>query len=132
MLIRLLVGVVLLAVALCSPARAAAPAAVSAVGMTPVVPLAAGLGKDLATIPLSVAEVVRLPMGLVECVLSPLPGISFRSGLQDMGAGIVAPFKLVMAVLRLPYDLTCTLSRVGTGMSLNGANAARQRRLEIA
>jgi hypothetical protein len=88
-------------------AAAAAPAAVAA---SQALPAVTGLARNIAEIPLAVADVVRLPLGVTEMVFAPLPGVSFMSGLKDFGVGILAPFKLVGAVLSLPYDLVNTLS----------------------
>jgi hypothetical protein len=79
-------------------ARAVAPAvtAATAAQALPVV-------KEVAAIPIAAGEILCLPWGVVECVFSPLPNVSFRSGLGHIGTGIVAPFKLVEAVVSLPY-----------------------------
>jgi hypothetical protein len=97
-----------------SPARAnpavvaAAQPAVGAVPSpkvnVPVIPQAVTLAQEVAEVPQSAAEILYLPMGVVECVLFPLPGLEFRSGLDHIGTGILAPFRLVEAVVTLPYD----------------------------
>ena len=62
-------------------------------------------GKGIAEVPLQVGECLRLPMGIVEMVLSPLPGITFKSGLEDTGQGILAPFRLCRAILKMPVEV---------------------------
>lgn len=61
--------------------------------------------SSVAEVPLAVADLVRLPLGVVQIGLSPLPGIGIIGGLENVGQGILAPFKLVQAVLTLPHDL---------------------------
>jgi len=75
-------------------------------------PGALRVGKSIAEVPLRAAELVRLPLGAVELVLCPLPGITAKHGLTDLGAGLIAPFKLVMSVLALPYNVTAGLCGV--------------------
>lgn len=86
-------------------ARAVAPAvtAATAAQALPVVKEGASFVKEVAAIPIAAGEILCLPWGVVECVFSPLPNVSFRSGLGHIGTGIVAPFKLVEAVVSLPY-----------------------------
>ena len=62
-------------------------------------------GKGIVEIPWQVAQCLRLPLGLVEMVFSPLPGIEFADGLRDTGQGLVAPFKLCIATLTMPYEV---------------------------
>jgi hypothetical protein len=92
---------------LCIAARAQAVApvvtAAAAAQAVPVVKEGASFVKEVAAIPISAGEILCLPWGVVECVFSPLPNVSFRSGLGHIGTGIVAPFKLVEAVVSLPY-----------------------------
>jgi len=62
-------------------------------------------GKGVAEVPLQVGECLRLPLGILEMVLSPLPGITFKSGLEDTGQGILAPFRLCRAILKMPVEV---------------------------
>ena len=62
-------------------------------------------GKGIAEVPYQVGECIRLPMGIVEMVLSPLPGITFKDGLEDTGQGILAPFRLCRAILKMPVEV---------------------------
>jgi hypothetical protein len=66
--------------------------------------------SSVAAIPLAAADLVRLPMGVAQVGLAPLPGITFSDGFTNIGKGIIAPFKLVMGVLSFPHDLLNTLS----------------------
>ncbi len=102
-----------------TPARAranpvaGAAAAAEASGAATMIPVAAGFVKDLTAIPLAVADVLKLPMGVAECVLAPLPGVEFMSGLRHIGTGIIAPFRLCIAVLSLPADAVNAVSGAG-------------------
>ncbi len=61
--------------------------------------------KAVAEVPAVAAEVVYLPMGLLEIALCPLPGPSLGGGLRNTGRGLIAPFKLAVTILRLPTRL---------------------------
>ena len=76
-------------------------AAAGAKAAKPVVDTA----SSVAAVPLAAAEIIRLPMGALQVVLAPLPAITYADGFENIGRGIIAPFKLAMAVLSLPYDL---------------------------
>lgn len=73
-------------------------------GAIPVVRETLSFAQEVAAVPKTAATVLCLPLGLVECVLSPLPGIKFMSGCRHIGQGVVAPFQFVEAVVTLPYD----------------------------
>jgi len=73
-------------------------------------------GQAVVEVPWQVGQCLRLPLGLVEMVFSPLPGVDFSEGLEDTGHGLVAPFKLCMAVLKLPYDVFGGLGQAVTGV----------------
>ena len=73
-------------------------------------------GKGLAEIPWQAAQCLRLPLGLAEMVFSPLPGVDFFDGLEDTGKGLVAPFKLCMATLEMPYEVFGGLGQAVTGV----------------
>jgi hypothetical protein len=86
------------------------PAAATMAQAAPVVKEGVGLAEKAAEIPIHAAEILDLPRGVIECVFWPLPGVSFVSGLEHIGTGILAPFRLVTAVVTLPYD---TVQAVG-------------------
>ncbi len=87
-------------------ARAATPATVvpAVTATLPAVRETLSFAQEVAAVPITAATVLCLPLGLVECVLSPLPGIKFMSGCRHIGQGVVAPFQFVEAVVTLPYD----------------------------
>ncbi|MFA4943948.1 MAG: hypothetical protein WC789_04525 [Lentisphaeria bacterium] len=93
-------------------ARAAAVAPATAAQALPVVKDGVGLAQEIGKVPRDVGEVLLLPMGVVECVAAPLPGVAFLSGLKHLGTGLVAPFKLARDVLTLPYDAATAVGRV--------------------
>jgi len=66
-------------------------------------------GKSIVEIPRQLGQCLRLPLGLVEVVACPLPDITFKEGVKDLGAGILAPFKFCMAVCEMPYEVYCGL-----------------------
>ncbi len=66
--------------------------------------------SSVAAIPLAAADLVRLPMGVAQIGLAPLPGITYSDGFTNIGKGIIAPFKLAMGVLSFPHDLLNTFS----------------------
>ena len=62
-------------------------------------------GKGIAEVPWQAGQCLRLPLGLVQIVLSPLPGVGLTDGLKNTGIGAVAPFKLCIAILEMPYEI---------------------------
>ena len=62
-------------------------------------------GKGIAEVPWQAGQCLRLPLGLVQMVLSPLPGVGLTDGLKNTGIGAVAPFKLCIAILEMPYEI---------------------------
>jgi len=66
-------------------------------------------GKGIAEVPRQCAQCLRLPLGLVQMVFSPLPEVTFKDGLKNTGKGLVAPFKLCIAILEMPYEVVCGL-----------------------
>ena len=62
-------------------------------------------GKAIAEVPWQAAQCLRLPLGLVQMVFSPLPDVDFMDGLKNTGKGVVAPFKLGIATLEMPYEV---------------------------
>ena len=62
-------------------------------------------GKGIAEIPWQAAQCLRLPLGLVQMVFSPLPEVTFYDGLKNTGKGLVAPFNLCIAALEMPYEV---------------------------
>jgi|688.fasta_scaffold70937_4 hypothetical protein len=73
-----------------------------------------GLGRTVVDMPVQAIQVLYLPLGVVECVGAPLPGVGFLSGLRHIGTGILAPFRLVGAVLTFPAKLVETVEAVTT------------------
>jgi len=73
-------------------------------------------GKGIVEVPRQVGQCLRLPLGLVEVVASPLPGVGFMDGLENIGKGLVAPFKLCQAVLELPVEVVGGLGDSVTGL----------------
>lgn len=76
------------------------------------IPAAADIGRDLSSIPLSAAKFLRLPLGAMELILAPLPGITYLDAVGNIGAGIVAPFELTINVFSLPYKLFTDMRQV--------------------
>lgn len=74
-------------------------------------------GAAAAEVPRQIGQCLRLPLGIVEMVFSPLPGVEFGAGLQDAGHGLVAPFKLGEAVLELPYEVFGGLGQAVSGVA---------------
>ncbi len=66
-------------------------------------------GKGIAEVPWQAGQCLRLPLGLVQIVLSPLPGVGLVEGLKNTGIGAVAPFKLCIAILEMPYEVMAGL-----------------------
>jgi len=102
-----------------SPARAADPgtalqAAVAARGCMPGLVRA---GKGIVEVPRQAGQCLRLPLGLVEMVFSPLPGVSLSEGLTHAGRGVVAPFKLCVAVLEMPAEVVGGLGDAAAGLA---------------
>lgn len=69
-------------------------------------------GNSIVEIPRQLGQCFRLPLGLFEVLLSPLPDIEFKEGVGDLGSGIVAPFKFCIAVCEMPYEVYRGLSDV--------------------
>ncbi|MEI7947871.1 MAG: hypothetical protein WCJ02_14310 [bacterium] len=67
-------------------------------------------GKSIVEIPWQVGQCFRLPLGLAEVIFSPLPDVEFKEGLDDLGAGVLAPFRFCKAVFEMPYEVYCGLS----------------------
>ena len=63
------------------------------------------IGKDIV-------DIFNLPLGVIQCTLGAPFGF-FSNGLGNIGAGFVAPFKLVVDVLMLP--LTFFGFKLGNG-----------------
>lgn len=89
-------------------------AAALAKGSTPGLMRAA---KGVVEVPRQVAQCLRLPLGLVETVLSPFPGIELRDGLKNTGKGLIAPFKLCVATLELPCEVVGGLGDSARGLA---------------
>lgn len=67
-------------------------------------------GKSIIEIPRQVGQCFRLPLGLAEVIFCPLPDVEFKEGLDDLGAGVLAPFRFCRAVCEMPYEVYCGLS----------------------
>lgn len=83
--------------------------AIAAAQAAPGTSGALAVAKDVFAVPKAAAEILLLPMGVLESVFCPLPGIEFMSGMRHIGSGILAPFKLVTSVLCLPYNVVTDL-----------------------
>lgn len=105
--LRLLVWVLLLAheaparLAPVDPETALQAAALAREGAPGIV----RAGKGIAEVPKQAAGCFRLPLGLMQMLLSPFPEVDFMDGLKNTGKGLVAPFKLCIAVLEMPGEI---------------------------
>lgn len=61
-------------------------------------------GRKIMQIGGNVFEILYLPLGAVQCTLG-MPFGFFGSGVRNIGKGLVAPGKLVLNVLALPFAL---------------------------
>jgi hypothetical protein len=84
-------------------ARATSPAEIQA-GMA-AAPVAASAIDDVAAIGLAAGRTLYLPLGAGQVLLSPLPGITIKGGLINMGKGLLAPFQAAVGLLKLPFAL---------------------------
>lgn len=101
--------------------HAAGPEIVAAAAQAaPVVKESIGFLQHVAQVPIYAGEILCLPWGMTECVGSPLPGVSFISGLRHIGTGVLAPFKLVAAVVTLPYDAVTAVGRTAEAVVPGG------------
>lgn len=92
-----------------SPALATTAAVQQA---APAVGAGVGLVREVAKVPADVGAVLLLPLGVVECVAAPLPGVCLKSGLGHIGAGLLAPFHLIRDVLTLPHDAAAAIGGI--------------------
>jgi hypothetical protein len=98
------------------PASRAAvdPATVQAASAAlPAVRPALRLVKDVAAVPLAAVEILRLPLGIAEVLMCPLPDIEAREGFRDIGKGLAAPFRLIGATLNVPASAVRTVLDIG-------------------
>ena len=109
----------LLAVGLATTSAVAAvdPATVAVVAQAlptaqPALSHTVGLGRAVIDMPLQAIQILYLPLGVVECVGAPLPGVGFMSGLRHIGTGILAPFRLLGDVLTFPAKVVDTVEAV--------------------
>ena len=86
-----------------SSASAVSPAEIKA-GMA-AAPVATNAVDDVAALGLSATRVIYVPLGVGEVILSPLPGVSFVSGLTHIGKGILAPIRTAAGLATLPFAL---------------------------
>jgi len=111
----LLVGLLSAAVGGGGTASAAAPTPVTifagqaAWAVEPVF----SFGADVAAVPVAIGNVLRLPLGVVECAFFPVPGFGIVSGLTNVGSGVKGCFELVFAVLKLPLSAVTTMRKLG-------------------
>jgi hypothetical protein len=61
--------------------------------------------KGIVEVPKQAGQCLLLPLGLVETLLSPFPGVELGEGLKHAGKGLVAPFKLCVAALEMPCEI---------------------------
>lgn len=112
----LISGICLIASTNSSEAQVAeAKAASTAVDAAPI---AGKMLKDVSAIPISLGNIARLPLGIVEIVGSPLPGVTLLDGLTNIGKGLIAPFELVYNTLALPGRMASSVADLAT---LSGA-----------
>jgi len=64
-------------------------------------------GKGVTEVPWQLGQCLRLPLGLAEVLFSPLPGVEFKTGLEDLGVGVLAPFKFGVALFEMPREVYC-------------------------
>ncbi len=82
-------------------AKAATPDQVAAAAKA--APHTIDVASEIARVPFAAAEVLYIPLGTSELLLSPLPGVGVNSGLTHVGKGILAPLKVSIMVLKLPF-----------------------------
>jgi len=75
-------------------------------------PHAIDAAASVATVPTAAANLFYLPLGVVKLVMSPLPGITAGSAMNDIGRGVQAPFQIIGAVLRVPFAILSSVSRM--------------------
>lgn len=61
--------------------------------------------SNLYNIPMKALDIVYLPLGIVETVASPLPGLTVDSGVQNMTRGLAAPVRVIQNAVMLPVNL---------------------------
>ena len=81
------------------------------------VPAAIQLARDVASVPAAVGKTLRLPLGLLEVLFSPLPELSAKRGLSHVAAGLVGPFDFARAILRLPLSAVNAVDHAVRGSS---------------
>ena len=60
-------------------------------------------GRKLVEMGVNILEIFYLPLGLIKTTLG-MPFGYFGSGVRDIGKGIIAPGKLVLNTLALPFS----------------------------
>ncbi len=75
--------------------------------------------SDIAKIPMTAADILRLPLGVIETGLFPLPFLELTDGLENIGRGVAAPFKLAIDVLSLPFDVCSALNQACSAAGKN-------------
>lgn len=101
------------------PVTAVAAAGAAASTANSVVPAVVGVVKDVVEVPKQALGVLRLPLGVAQCVLAPvLPGSQVASGCKNIGQGLAAPFKTAGAVLQVPVGVAN--AAIATGKAATG------------
>ncbi|MFP4176253.1 MAG: hypothetical protein ACOCTQ_02775 [Planctomycetota bacterium] len=93
-------------------------AAVAAEAAPEGVEVSRELAREVVRLPRAASELLYVPMGGAEIVLSPLPGIGLKDGLKHVGKGALAPFKVAMVALELPFKV---LEKGGSLVGLTGS-----------
>lgn len=101
-------------------AGAAEAAAILAPAARPAVSKTLDLAHGIADVPREAVQILCLPWGVVECVFSPLPEVSFMSGLRHMGRGLLAPFRFAEAVVMVPVKAIAAVDAI-SGVALQPA-----------
>ncbi|MCF7853470.1 MAG: hypothetical protein K9N51_01635 [Candidatus Pacebacteria bacterium] len=103
-------------IVLCGAAADAATNPQTIAAASKAVSPAVRTASAVVAVPASTAQILQLPRGALEIVCCPLPGISIAQGLQHVGEGILAPFKLTANVLTLPYALVLGVSETAAAV----------------
>ncbi len=68
-------------------------------------PVALNTAEKVVSIVALTGQVIKLPLGLLEVALSPLPVLTVKEGCKLIGSGLMAPLKALAATVRLPFDV---------------------------
>ncbi|GEM_PF-3246268 len=97
-----------------APQASALPILPEYVAAIQALPSVSATANEAANLVSGVADLVYLPMGASELILSPLPGLGLNRGGKNLGRGLMAPFSILQSVIRLPAT------------AIRGANSAIQ------